>query len=114
MILDQVSAFLEQSPANNSELLARVLSAVLQAAGERDSQFRAKVQDEIRVGLLGSHPYHHRPEGWKSDLEQVTAEDIAQFFTDNCGTDRAFVLATGPFPSELRERVSVYGSRHSS
>src|SRR5215475_11923822 len=72
MILDQVAPFLDQSPANNSELIARVLSAALQGAGERDSQFRAKVLDEIRIGLVGSHPYHHRPDGWKSDLEQVT------------------------------------------
>ena len=113
MILDQIAAFLEQSPANNSELSARVLSAALREAGERDSQFRAKVLDEIRVGLLGSHPYHHRPEGWKSDLEQVTAEDIAQFFAENCGTDRAFILATAPFPGELRERVSALKSRAS-
>src|SRR5262245_8481806 len=113
MILEQVAAYLEQSPAANSELIARVLSAALQAAGERDSEFRAKVQDEIRVGLLGSHPYHHRPEGWKSALEQVTAEDIAQFFAENCGTDRAFVLATAPFPGDLRERISALKSRAS-
>src|SRR5262245_15772757 len=113
MILDQITAYLEQSPIANSDLVARVVSAALQGAGERDSQFRAKVQDEIRVGLLGSHPYHHRPEGWKSDLEQITAEDIAQFFAENCGTDRAFVLATAPFPNELRERISGVKSRAS-
>src|SRR5262245_58671956 len=112
-ILEQVAAYLEQSPSNNSELIARALSATLQGAAERDSQFRAKVQDEIRVGLLGSHPYHHRPEGWKSDVEQITAEDVGQFFAENCGTDRAFVLATAPFPGELRERISTLKSRAS-
>ena len=113
MILDLVAAYLEQTPANNSELIPRVLSAALQAAADRDSQFRAKVQDEIRVGLLGSHPYHHRSEGWKSDLEQVTAEDIAQYFSENCGTIGVFVLATGPFPGDLRQRISALQSRAS-
>ncbi len=99
MLLDQVAAYFGVTPGQQPDLLERARLAALESAAPR------RIEDEIRIALLGSHPYHHPSAGWASDLEQATAEDLIRFFNENYGTDRAFVLMSSPVPGEVRQRV---------
>jgi hypothetical protein len=113
MILDQLPDFFQQIPSSNPALVARARQTVLQGVLDHASDFRQKVEDEIRMALFGSHPYQHPIEGWKIDLERVQAEDIFRFFDENYGTDRAFVLMSGAVPDELRQKLEAVSTRHS-
>ncbi len=112
MVLEQVAQYLAETPGKHAELIARSRAGVLKTADDR-SQFRSRIEDEIRIGLLGSHPYHHPIQGWKSDIEQISTEDITRFFNENYGTDRAFALMTGPVPQDLSVRLGEVQARSS-
>lgn len=107
MVVDQVLPYFADTPAQYPDLVGRALQSALHSAAPN------KPEDEIRNALLGSHPYHHPLEGWKSDVGQLTAEDVTRFFSENYGTDRAFLLMTGSVPVELRQRLLALAPRTS-
>jgi hypothetical protein len=88
--------FFSETPQNNADLADHAIAAMKQRAAAADSEFGLRVEDEIRRALLGLQPYAHRPGGWKADMEELSRKDLEEFFAANYGTDRAFVLASGP------------------
>jgi hypothetical protein len=113
MILAQMAPYFAEAPGQDADLLARARLAVLQAATTRNLPFHSEVEDEIRIALLGSHPYHHPADGWKSDLDQTSTGDIVRFFNENYGTDHAFVLMTGAAPDDALQKLSMLARRES-
>ncbi len=107
MVLAHVAALLGETPENSSDLLDRARRA------DRPSTFRSRVEDEIRIGLLSSHPYHHPMDGWAADVQQITNEHVVRFFNENYGTDRAFVLTASPVMDEFRQKLSAIPERKS-
>ena len=107
MVVDQILSYFAETPGRYPDLVGRALHSALDSAAPN------KPEDEIRLALMGSHPYHHPAEGWKSDVEQLTADDITRFFNENYGTDRAFLLMTGSVPLELQQRLLALAPRTS-
>jgi hypothetical protein len=113
MVLSSAASFLTDTPDKNRDLVERARATALAEASDGPSDFRLKVEDEIRIGLLGSHPYTHPAGGWKADLEQVTTDDITRFFNENYGTDRAFLLTTSAITDDIRRNLSSVVMRKS-
>ena len=113
MVINSAAAFFAATPDKDRELVDRARAIALANAVEQASDFHAKAADEIRIGLLGSHPYTHPANGWKSDVEQVSTDDVIRFFNENYGTDRAFVLMTGSLTDDLRSALSSVTTRKS-
>src|SRR5205823_3404368 len=107
------AAFFSDTPANNHDLVNRAVQSALASSTEQTSQFRSKVENEIRIGLLGSHPYAHPVNGWKPDLQQISSDDVARFFNENYGTDRAFVLTSSALPEDARRSLTAVTRRTS-
>jgi hypothetical protein len=107
MVLSELAALFQEMPGANAELIERAFKL------PRPVSFRSKVEDEIRIGLLGSHPYHHPSAGWPADVEQTSHDDIARFFKEHYGTDRAFVLMSVRAGDELRQKLSAIPERKS-
>jgi hypothetical protein len=82
LIDEQLPAFFAQTADTSPELIARA-AAIASDADRPD--FRTEVEDDLRAALLGFrlHP------------ERIPASDLAQFFRENMGADRAFVVTTG-------------------
>lgn len=80
----------------------------------RQALFGARVEDEIRAALLGPHPYHHPDFGRVEDIEQRSAEELRSFLNFEFGTDRAFVLVSGPVPKGLESALAEIPARRSS
>jgi hypothetical protein len=107
VVLNELPALFQQSPGANADLIEHALRL------PRPVSFRSKVEDEIRIGLLGSHPYHHPAAGWPGDVQQTSHDDIARFFTEHYGTDRAFVVTNSPADDDLRQKLSAVPERKS-
>jgi predicted Zn-dependent peptidase len=113
MVVNAAAAFFAATPDKDRNVVDRARASVLANASEQATEFRAKVEAEIRIDLLGSHPYTHPPTGWKSDVEQVSTDDVIRFFTENYGTDRAFVVVSSSLPDDLRAALSSVKGRKS-
>jgi hypothetical protein len=110
IVEDAAARFFAEAPDKDAALADFALTDARMRAESTDADFRAKVEDEIRIALLGSHPYHHRPSGWKTDLAELSRNDLQQFFAQNYGTDRAFVVMSGS-PSALLGELPARMSR---
>jgi hypothetical protein len=110
MVEAAAARFFAEVPEKDAALTDFALADARMRPEASDADFRAKVEDEIRIALLGSHPYHHRPSGWKTDLAELSRTDLQQFFNQNYGTDRAFVMMSGP-PSALLGEIPARMSR---
>jgi hypothetical protein len=113
MVLNPVAAFLADTPERSRDLVERARATALANASEGPMDFRANVENEIRIGLLGFHPYTHPISGWKTDLEQVSTDDVITFFNENYGTDRAFMLISSELPENMRKALAAVKVRKS-
>ena len=110
IVEESAARFFAETPGKDPALGDRALAGARLRADASDADFRAKVKDEIRISLLGSHPYHHKPAGWKFDLAELSPKDLEQFFAENYGTDHAFVMMSGA-PSPAWDEVPARTSR---
>jgi hypothetical protein len=113
MVLNAAASFFADAPDKDRDLVERARSTAIANAGDGPSDFKANVENEVRIALLGSHPYTHPSGGWKTDLEQVSTDDVIRFFNENYGTDRAFVLMSSPLPNDVRQSLSAVKTRRS-
>jgi hypothetical protein len=113
MIQESIAAYLAQVPDQDMAAIERGRLSVLRLAREHDGDFRQKVEDEIRLGLLGFHPYAHRVPAAASDVDRLTDGQIVQFFKDNFGTNHAFVVTSGPLPEPLKSKLMAIPARAS-
>jgi hypothetical protein len=116
MVDTALSEFVKEAPSADSPELVHALLAGREIAQARETNFRAQVDDQIRIALLGAGPYHHPSTGWSTDLAELSPSDVEAFFLRNYGTDRAFLLASSTPPplANLAPRSSTGSDRSSS
>jgi len=112
MVVDHVAKYLSDPGEQNLQRLGLARSAASGAASS-GTDFLPRIEDEIRLALLGSHPYHHPLQGWKADVDRATVDDIARFIRENYGTDRAFIAMTSAIPEQSLKSIAAVSSRTS-
>jgi len=77
----------------------------------KDSQPEALLGNYGRAMLFGSHPYGNATSGSEASLPRISREDVARFYADQTGADRAILVIAGDFdPVQVRRDVTaVFG-----
>jgi len=98
MVETSIAAFLSETPGKNPELVNRALDEVKFRipAPAPASDVRSRIEEQFRVAMLGPD----KP----ADLQTVRKETIENFFAENYGTDRAFVVMNAS-PSQALQAV---------
>lgn len=110
---DDFTSFFETLPANKLELALKIESermrganfteeAVREEVANIQSEFEAESKDplatiskEIRASLFQQHPYHHPIMGWRSDVENLTVEQVKGFYDKFFWPDNATLVISG-------------------
>ncbi len=104
MVEDALADFLSETPQLHPELVDRGIAAVRSGIPSA-VDLRSQVESRFQNGLLGSAA--------DTRLSDSGRDDVQGYFTQFYGTDRAFVLLTGPAPKSL-EQVTKRPSQASS
>jgi zinc protease len=124
---DDFTAFFETLPANKLELALKIESermrgatfteeAVREEVSNIQSEFETESKDpvatiskEIRASLFQQHPYHHPIMGWRSDVENLTADQAKSFYDKFFWPDNATLVISGDVqPRQVLPLVQRY------
>lgn len=87
-------------------------TVILNEMDRGENEPTAVLYHDVWSAAFRSHPYHHPTIGWRSDVEQVTAEGLRHFYDRFYWPNNATVSIIGDFdvPDVLRRVRDVFGS----
>lgn len=116
---DDFTTFFEVLPPSRLELALRIESARMSAAlfsqkeveeeiarvqeeleeGEKD--FVDVLAREVRAAAYQQHPYHNPTTGWRTDLENITVQQVQAYYKQFFRPDNATLVIVGDVKSNL-------------
>jgi zinc protease len=115
---DDFTAFFETLPTSKLELALKIESERMRSATFKDedvneeieniqAEFEAEAKDpmtvlsnEVRASLFQQHPYHNPTMGWRSDVENLTAQQVKAFYDRYFWPDNATLILVGDVTSK--------------
>jgi zinc protease len=124
---DDFTAFFETLPANKVDLALRIESQRMRNASFTDSdvhqeisniqtEFETESKDpmgslsrEVRAALYQQHPYHNPTMGWRTDVENINAQQVKAYYDKFFWPDNCTVVVAGDVsPKDVIQSAQQY------
>jgi len=98
---------------NYYEMLPTEHLSILNELDRHQNDPVSRLFDEVWAAAFVAHPYHHPTIGWRSDIEDATAEDLRRYYDTYYWPDNATVSIVGHFDRhEALTQVAEHFGRH--
>lgn len=110
IVLDQIAAYFNDARLD-LETLEYARSLILEHALGTPSDEATRFGREVDSTLLGDHPYVWSKSADPGEIDRLQIDDLQQYFEDNFGTDRAYVILPETIPAAALETLSAVEPR---
>ena len=110
IVLDQIATYFDEARLD-LEVLEYARSLILEHAVGTPSDARARFGPEVDRTLLGDHPYVWAKPADHDEIDRLQVNDLRQYFEDNFGTDRAYVILPETIPEAALRTLSAVEPR---